>query len=335
MSTQILEPNRVDRLHVNLGYSCNNNCWFCMEDDRERRFANIRSQTDDDVRAMIKAHRASGEIMFTSGEPTLHPRLPPYVAWARKAGYHTIGLITNGRRLGYERYARLLMERGLNHVVVSMHGHTRRLHELLTRTPGSFEQTRDGIAMLAKLSRERPLKLHTSTVLNQKNAPHIHEIYDFLKGLGVEQVVYNTIQASGRGARFFRQLFPRYGELREQFAAFLSAAGGEVDDAFWLDVPYCTTEGLPSLNRGFVERRVHYEAVGEAGDGGGPLSAGEGAPAEGDMDDRYRVVGSDDLNDLFKSKRPECRACAYFHACDGVFKEYVERYGWDEFIPVK
>jgi len=376
MSDSVLAPNRVDRLHVNLGFTCNNNCWFCMEDDRERRCVNIQAQTDDEVRRMLVAHRASGEVMFTSGEPTLHPKLPVYIGWAKRLGYPTIGLITNGRRLGYEPYARALLERGLNHVVVSMHGHTKRLHEVLTRTPGSFEQTRAGIETLARLRAELPLKLHTSTVLNKRNAPFLAEIYRFLKELGVEQVVYNTIQASGRGERFFSQLFPRYADLKAAFQRLLDEEGRPIEDAFLLDVPYCATEGLPALNRGFVERRVHYEpkgasesaATGQAGrrpppafaeasdsaeatsdksadePSPSPSDEGEGSPIAApspsgdtrldvDLGERYRTVDRDDLNEMFKQKRPECRACRHFDACDGVFRRYLEAFGWDEFQP--
>ena len=329
MSDDVLAPNRLDRLHVNLGFTCNNNCWFCMEEDRERREENLRGQTDDDVRQMLIRHRACGEVMFTSGEPTLHPRLPTYVGWARKLGYPTIGLITNGRRLGYEPYARELLSRGLNHVVVSLHGHTARLHELLTRTPGSFAQTRDGVAMLARLSDQFPLKLHTSTVLNKRNAPHLRAIYHFLKELGVLQVVFNTIQASGRGATHFKSLFPRYSELAAAFGAFLAAEGREVSDAFLLDVPYCITEALPAINRGFVERRVHYEPTAEAAPGGTSDRGGD------DPLQRYHTVDRDDLNDLFKSKRPECARCRHVTYCDGVFKAYTEAFGWDEFVPVE
>ena len=328
----VLAPNLVDRLHVNLGFVCNNNCWFCMEDDRERRFQNIQSQSDDEIKEMLIAHRGCGEVMFTSGEPTLHPKLPLYVAWSKRLGYETIGLITNGRRLGYEDYARSLLSRGLNHVVVSIHGHDRRLHEILSRTPGSFEQTSAGIATLARLRGEFPLKLHTSTVVTSRNAPKLAEIYRYLKSLGVEQIVFNTIQASGRGERFFGQLFPRYRELAEVFAAFLeeetSIQGQGVEDAFLLDVPYCVTEAIPAMNRGFVERRVHYEP--KAGEGAESPDSGD----EASTLDRFKTVDREDLNDMFKGKREDCARCVHERDCDGVFRRYTDTYGWDEFQPV-
>ena len=68
---------------------------------------------------------------------SLNPRLTDYVRWARECGYRRIGLTTNARRLGYEAYARRLLEAGLNHVVVSIHGPDARAHDAQTRTPGS------------------------------------------------------------------------------------------------------------------------------------------------------------------------------------------------------
>jgi cyclic pyranopterin phosphate synthase len=333
MGSPVLQPNRVNRLHVNLGFVCNNNCWFCMEDDRDRRLRTLRAQTDDEIRAMLQVHRG-GEVHFTSGEPTLHPHLPTYIAWAKALRYSTIGLISNGRRFGYEPYARLLLEHGLNHAVISIHGHEARLHEVLTRTPGSFAQTREGILTLARLRAEFPLKLHTSTVLNRRNAPHLAAIYSFLKSLGVEQVVYNTIQAVGRGERFFDELFPRYSDLSRIFGEFLAARGHAVTDAFLLDVPYCVTEALPAFNRGFVERRVHYERR-DAAPPHAPDHADLADAPGGGLAENYRSVDRSDLDGMYKSKREACRTCARNQVCDGVFKPYLEHYGWDEFIPVK
>src|SRR5439155_14301969 len=122
--------------------------------------------------------------------------------------------------LSYERYARALVAAGMNRFYVSIHGHTAKLHEGLTRTPESFAQTIAGIDQITKLKRYG-VELHTSTVVTIRNLPHLGEIYRFLRGHGVDQVVFNVMQANGRAHTFFEQIFPRYTEIAAQAKTFL------------------------------------------------------------------------------------------------------------------
>ena len=77
--TQTIEErleHRDERVHVLTGAVCNNNCVFCMEEDRDERYV-VNSQTDDAMIQAILAERAGAEeICFTSGEPTTNPHLP-------------------------------------------------------------------------------------------------------------------------------------------------------------------------------------------------------------------------------------------------------------------
>ena len=41
-----------------------------------------------------------------------------------------------------------------------------------------------------------------------------------------------------------------------------------------------------------------------------------------------------DLDDSQRQKRAECQRCRYERVCEGVWGNYLRRYGWDEFSPV-
>ena len=191
---------KITMLHVLVGAACNNNCIFCMESDRKGRQKHIESQTPDDIRRMIDAYPFKDEILFTSGEPTLNPELPGYIELAHKTGFKTIGLISNARRLSYMGYAARLARYGLNKVTVSIHGHTARLHESLTRTRGSFQQTVGGLGNLSILKDRTGLEIHTSTVVVRRNLPHVREIHDLLTSFGVDRMCFNVMMVRG-GAR--------------------------------------------------------------------------------------------------------------------------------------
>ncbi len=334
-----------NRLHVCVGFSCNNNCLFCMETDREARFRRLIDQTDDDVRRMMTADPDADEVMFTSGEPTLHPRLPEFIAMGRDLGFKTVGMITNGRRLSNRAYTRKLLESGLNHILVSIHGPNARIHDGLTRTRGSFDQALVGLANLLLLKREYPnLKVHTSYVVNKRNYKLFREFYDVMLPFGVDQHVFNVMMPDGRGLEFFDTLVVPYTDVAAEFRRFTDGLPPEgLDRVFILDIPYCTTVGMKDQVRGYVERYFHFEPEGAVlfGDGSSP---GDKQPEpeagtydrnalEGDRHEYSKVTKT--LHDVMvRVKRDECAACRYNRICRGVFACYIDRFGWDEFVPV-
>ena len=320
--------SQSERLHVSIGAVCNNNCVFCMEEDRDARYENNSAMTRERVRWMLEKHRGAEEVCFTSGEPTTRPELPEFVAWAKTLGYPRISTMTNGRRLSQLPYAASLAKAGMNRFYISIHGHEKKLHEGLTRTPDSFEQTVEGLRSIAKLKRFG-VELHTSTVITKRNLPSMLPIYRFLRGLGVDQVVFNVMQANGRAETNFEHIFPRYTEIAQTFRTFLADAGEPRPMAFLVDIPLCTTEGVADFNRGYVERYVHYDTEQHA--------AASPAARPDAADGRRRglvMVSRDDLDEARRVKRPACARCRYDGVCEGVWSVYADRYGWDEMTPV-
>lgn len=321
----------ASRVHVLTGAVCNNNCVFCMEEDREGREV-TNGRTDDAlVRWILEENRGAEEICFTSGEPTTNRRLPLWTKMAKDAGVPRVSVMTNGRALSYVKYTETLLRAGMRRFYVSVHGHTAKLHEALTRTPGSFEQTVAGIRTVARYA-SRGVELHTSTVITKRNLPHLAEIYAFLRALGVQQVVFNVMQANGRANTNFEHIFPRYSDIAEGARVFLEEAGRAEREvmAFFVDIPLCTTEALPDFNRGYVESYTHYEAP-ELGSHDVALAAEAGART-GPAGDLVQIRRAD-LDAEARQKRDACARCRYDAVCEGVWGNYLARYGWDEMQP--
>ncbi len=320
---------REERLHISIGAICNNNCVFCMEEDREGRYVNNSAMTQQRVRWMLEAHRGAEEVCFTSGEPTTRQDLPEMVRWAKELGYPRISVMTNGRRLSHFPYAAGLAKRGMNRFYVSIHGHDKKLHEGLTRTPDSFAQTVAGLASVARLKRYG-VELHTSTVITKRNLPHMAAIYRFLRAQGVDQVVFNVMQANGRADTHFEKIFPRYTEIAATFRRFLDDCD-EPPMAFLVDIPLCVTEGIDDFNRGYVERYRHFDLESQV-----DLPLGDRAVRRAEGGGVGLVlVTREDLDRAERAHRDECRRCRYFTRCEGVWKNYLARYGWDELQPVE
>ncbi len=320
-----------ERVHILTGRICNNNCIFCMEDDREGRAVATAATTDEVVKWILADNRGCSEICFTSGEPTTNPRLPTWARWAREQGAARVSLMTNGRALSYPDYTARLIRAGINRFYISIHGHESRLHQALTRTPDSFAQTVAGLAAVVA-GKSLGVELHTSTVVCNRNLDHLGDIYGFLRERGVDQVIFNVMQANGRADTYFERIFPRYADVAARAAGFF-AAQSELEHpvmAFVVDIPLCMTTALPDFNRGFVESYRHYEPAASAA-----------LLEESCADDRRAGPGGElvtvkraDLDRARREKRAECRACRYDGVCAGVWHNYLRRYGWDEFVPV-
>jgi molybdenum cofactor biosynthesis enzyme MoaA len=320
---------QAERVHISIGAVCNNNCIFCMEEDRDGRYVNNSAMTPERVHWILEQNRGAEEVCFTSGEPTTRPELPSFVKEAKALGYRRISIMTNGRRLSHLPYAAGLAKMGMNRFYISIHGHTKKLHEGLTRTPESFEQTVAGLDSVAQLKRFG-IELHTSTVVTDRNLPHLLDIYRFLRGHGVDQVVFNVMQANGRANTFFEQIFPRYTDIAAAFATFERDVGEARPMAFLVDIPLCTTENVSDFNRGYVEKYRHFDLDTQA-------ALPEAQLPERAQEGKGRglvLVTRSDLDDAERDKRAECKTCRYDGACEGVWKNYVKRYGWEEFVPV-
>ncbi len=286
------------RLHVKVSRQCNNRCLFCLDD------AGRRTDVDAaEVERLLAAHRALGEVLFTCGEPTLHPELPAFVARARDHGYRSIGLVTNGRRLSYPAYASELVRAGLTEVTVSIHGHEPRLHDPLTRTRGAFEQTLAGLRNAVALRQSGLQRVISSTVLVRHNLPALRAILDFLDDQRVDVIVLNVVEPSGTALEHYDRVAPGY----EEFAAGI----GDALEGF-PGRPRVAVEGMPvCFCRAFLEAVGIREEI--------HLQQGEAVVAL--PPDRGHV------------KPPVCDGCRWTDRCPGVFRAYVERRGSDGLVP--
>ncbi len=310
---QALRREPSDRFHILVGTSCNNNCIFCAESRAD--LLPYKQSDPEFVRRELETHVGTTEVMFAYAEPTLDPSLHTYIRWARDIGYLRIGLTTNGRRLGYEAYTRQLLENGLNHLVVSIHGPDARTHDAQTRCPGSFDQTMEGLRTATRLRQQYPVELHSSTVISLRNFARIAEIYAILRPFALEQHVFNVIQPLGRAAQRTRQLMARYTDVASEFGRFLDFVRPPRPRLYLVDIPFCTTERLPPEVRGDVE----------------PAFFSSVAPDCHVEERRVRMH----KHGRHAEKHQDCMRCDYERACFGVWLEYTCVYGWDEFVPVK
>lgn len=295
----------TQRIDLKVGFACNNHCHFCVQGDKRARFA---PKPTEELREVLRRERARvGAVVFTGGEPTMRRDLPELVAYARELGYGTIQIQTNGRMFAHAGYARRLVACGATEFSPALHGHLPELHDHLTDAPGAFAQTVTGIRNLKALGQ----LVLTNTVVTRSNYRHLPEIARLLVSLGVDQFQLAFVHPVGTAGAEFDAVVPRMELVAPYLAAALDvglAAGRRVMTEA---VPACVVpRHAACIAEGIIPRTAIYDAEGTIADY-----------------TRYR-------QDEGKLKGPECPSCLHFAACEGPWREYPERFGWDELRPV-
>jgi hypothetical protein len=100
----------------------------------------------------------------------------------QKLGYSWVQTISNGRMFSYRKFADQAVQRGLNEVTISMHGHTAELHDQLVGVRGAFAQALAGLDHLVGR-----IVVNVDVVLNRLNIPYLKDILDFFMARGIHE----------------------------------------------------------------------------------------------------------------------------------------------------
>ena len=297
-------------LDFKLTYRCNNDCLLCCQDRR------LRGQNTDlsleALRAILR-HEPSENIekaILTGGEPTLNRDLELIAASIKEKGIKNIQLQTNARKLKDRRYLENLMFSGVTCFGISLHGHTRDLHEAFTQSHGSFD---DCIQALINL-RECGCPVSLNCVVTMENLKHLGDIAEY---------VYTERFASS---------------LQFAFIHIIGNAGAHTDKVVRISEAASYVKRIIDGNtdKGL---KIYTEAIPFCLMGGC-----EKAVSELYYDNTEVIIFDVDGNELFfsaarktklKHKPESCKKCLFNAICEGTWSEYPIIFGYEEFVPVK
>ncbi len=294
----------MKKADIKVGFHCNNNCLFCVQGPEKKKFGN---KSTEELESIIKkAKNDCDSIVFTGGEPTIRTDLIGLVSLAKKVGYKTIQIQSNGRMFAYKKFCDEIVAAGANEFALALHGHTEKLHNYLTGAD-SFSQLIVGIKNLKELNQ----KIITNTVVVKSNYRHIPEIAKVLIGLNVDQIQFAFVHALGSAKNNFDSIVPRM----ELVVPYLKKA---------IDIGKITnkkimTEGIP-----FCMLNGYHDSISETN-----------MP---DMKIFDQVTIIEDYRKMRvvegKDKGTKCLQCKYLNVCEGPWKEYPKAFGWEEFKPI-
>lgn len=290
---------------IKTGGLCNNRCVFCAQGEVKKLAGN--KSTGEIKKILKEAKRDCDRVVFTGGEPTIRKDIVVLVKYAKKLGFKTIQIQTNGRMFAYKKFCEEIIKAGANEFALALHGHTPELHNYLTGSE-SFLQTVSGIKNLIEMNQN----VLTNTVVNKSNYRHLPEIVKLFVSLGVAQSQLAFVHPIGDAGSNFDNVVPRMS----------------------LAIPYIKK----AINIGkYFNKKITTEAIPYC-----MLSGYESSIAEATMpmaeiyDQNYVVKDYTKLRITEgKAKGPKCAKCICSKSCEGPWREYPQKFGWKEFHPIK
>ena len=306
-------------LHIPVHPECNNFCIFCFESSRDQRREINSKYTPDIVKKILEDNIiTTSKVNFSSGEPTLNKNLIQYIIWAKELGYTKISLTTNGRRIKYRNYALELAEAGITEITFSLHGHTPTLHDAMTRTKGSFLQIIEGIENIKILQQFFSINIVLACVVTQKQMPVLEALLDFYDALKPNEIVLNIVQPRDINMdKYFYRIMPKYSDVvsiiskiyEKKPYLFFNKINNKRYTSI-IDLPLCQSHSIQKTI-GFGEKRIIDE-----------------------INSNLKIQHIIFDNDTEKIKLKSCNECLYNNSCNGIFKNYINNYGEDEFQPI-
>lgn len=297
----------MQRIDLKVGFACNNRCLFCVQGDKRERY---KPRTKEEIFAKLDEGRAGGAraVVFTGGEPTVHPDLVESVRYARAKGYDTVQIQSNGITFSDESYCEKLVDAGVTEFSPALHGFRPETHDALVQTPGAWKKVTQGIRNLAKLRQ----RLISNTVITKQNYRELPQLASLLVKLGVGQYQFAFVHILGSAAKNAASVVPRVSEVMPYVKRGLDVGRA-------IPVP-CMTEAVPfCLMKGYEWAIAEHVFM----------------PETAVFDAEYTIESYADYRwTEGKAKRAECKSCSKNAVCEGPWKEYPELYGWDEFVPV-
>ena len=189
-----MSARQAQKLIMNITYKCANRCVFCATGDRVSA-----AMEWDKIEEILRQHSEQGtdQLDIDGGEPSMHPRLIDTITLARELGYRSINVTSNGRLLRDADLAKSLVESGITHLLISLHGANADVHDAATDAPGSFEQTMQGIDNVMRFKPDHVDTGMNVTIVND-NIKHLKPLTELAINKGFPKINFQFTTPFGR-----------------------------------------------------------------------------------------------------------------------------------------
>jgi MoaA/NifB/PqqE/SkfB family radical SAM enzyme len=182
-------------LWLELTNKCNLTCVHCYAESGPHPSRKDVLTTTDYRRLLAEAAALDcRSVQFIGGEATLHRGLPELIVEARRLGYETIEVFSNGTVLP-EKLLKCLADNRVG-MAVSVYADDPEVHDAVTGRTGSHRKTITNLQRMAAAG----LQIRIGVIAMNLNKDRVERTVAFLRGLGFDDVGIDHARSIGRGA---------------------------------------------------------------------------------------------------------------------------------------
>ena len=182
----------------NMTRRCNLKCVHCYARSEDISYDNELNHEQSIAMIDDLAQFGVPVLLFSGGEPTVHPRLVEYAQYAVSKGMRAV-ISTNGTLITREK-AQKLKEIGLSYVGISLDG-LEETHDKFRGVKGSYKKVMAAI----ENCQEAGIKVGLRFTINKRNVKDIPGIFDLLKEKNIPRVCFYHLVYSGRGSEIAKE----------------------------------------------------------------------------------------------------------------------------------
>lgn len=186
--------HRLENVSFETTTKCNLRCKHCYADARKKRDNELALF---EIKELIDQLAAMGvlSIIFSGGEPLMHPHIFEIMEYARKKPLSVL-LFTNGTLIS-KKVVKKLKKLQVYRLNVSIDGPDAKIHDKFRGVKGAFKKTVNGIKLLKKAK----IPVDASISITKYNYTEIPKILQLLMDLDIDNFKMWPITYSGRSKK--------------------------------------------------------------------------------------------------------------------------------------
>lgn len=298
---------------LKVGYSCNNNCKHCVIDDNKEKLLKhhikINLSTKECLEKIDNAAMSGAKaIVLTGGEITIRKDFLKLIQRCYDNNLYII-VQTNGRNLSNLQTIEYLKNIHNIKFIIALHGN-KEIHDNITRSAGSFDETCSSIKNLCNIQKLVILKIVISKI-------NLFQLVDILKigmNLGVKYFCFAFPHGLGSARKNFNDIVPTFSSLKLILQNLISEAKALNANLEFEAIPFCIIPNNMQLVgelKYFFDKETICEPVNEAS------------------------FHWNEIRHSIKKKGINCEKCDMNIFCEGVWEEYIDIFGDSELYPIK
>jgi MoaA/NifB/PqqE/SkfB family radical SAM enzyme len=288
-----------------LNLSCPLSCVFCPASPRKISNSMLKEK-ERRVYKNLQYFKKEGfkRIEIGGSDPTEYDKIIDLIQNIKKEGFEFIQLATNGTKLANSSFLNKLISAGVDNFVIPLYGSNAKIHDSVTQTPGSFNQTTKGIKNILK---KKNVKLKVASLLLQQNKHNLLAIVDFVNDLRIRNLQFSIPQLNvDNYSSFYIPLKNLSPYIRKLYNYILRVNNKVV----FTEIPFCVFGNFNVQN---INNSISLSNLGKYDQDPLPKRVRTSIPNL----PSYRL----------KKKVDICKGCRAFNHCDGFFVNDIDKFG--------